>query len=119
MTKPNGFSSAQGFVAETVLTFILVFTILGTAEEKAVVGKNSALAVGGVVALCGLTFSPISGASMNPARSIGPMIASAEFNLWWIYTLAPLLGAAIAVGACFGVYGAVTSDAKHTAHGSS
>lgn len=81
ITKPTGFSAWQAFVSETILTFLLIFTILATAEAKAVVGKNVALAIGGIVALSGLAFSPLSGASMNPARSLGPIVASLRFEI--------------------------------------
>ncbi len=102
---------------ETVLTFILVYVILATADQKAVVGKNSAIAVGGVVALCGLGFSPVSGASMNPARSIGPMIASLKFDYLWIYIAGPLIGAAIACVVVRLLYGPPKESEAETAQG--
>jgi aquaporin Z len=98
VTKPAlPFTQAQGFVAEVLLTSLLVFTILSTADQKAVVGKNTAPAVGGVIALCGLAFGPLSGASMNPARSLGPMIAAQRYHDLWISVAGPLIGPCIAV----------------------
>lgn len=106
MTKPGPpFSVTQAVIMEAVLSFVLVLTILGTVDQKAVVGKNAALAVGGVVALCGLGFSPVSGASMNPARSFGPMLAAQQFTDWWVYLAGPLAGAAIATLLAFLLYG--------------
>jgi MIP family channel proteins len=87
-------------VFETLLTFLLVSVILGTATQKAVVGKNGALAVGGTVALCALFSRPISGASMNPARSLGPAIVGGSMPIAWIYVVAPLIGAVLAVAVC-------------------
>ncbi len=118
ITKPlQPFSNTQAFAIEVLLTAILAFTILGTADQKAVVGKNSALAVGGIVAMCGLAFSPLSGASMNPARTLGPMIASLDFTHAFTYIIAPIIGAAIAAGVCFLVYGAPKEESRDSAEG--
>ena len=87
----------RSLVMEIVLTAILVSVILNTATGYRSIGHNAALAVGATVALLGLFASPISGASMNPARSLGPDIVSLDFNGWWIYILGPIAGAAIAV----------------------
>lgn len=118
ITKPLlPFTPAQAFATETTLTAILAFVILGTADQKAIVGKNAALAVGGIVAMCGLAFSPLSGASMNPARTFGPMIASLHFPLGWTYALAPVLGAAIAAGVSWLIYGHPKEEARRAAEG--
>ena len=82
---------------EIVLTAILVSVILNTATGYRSIGHNAALAVGATIALLGLFASPISGASMNPARSLGPAIVGAEPQAWWAYVAGPLIGAAIAV----------------------
>jgi aquaporin Z len=82
---------------ELVLTAGLVSTILGTASRAQNVGPLSALAVAGYIALAGLWSSPVSGASMNPARSFGPDMALADFSHYWVYVVGPLLGGAIAV----------------------
>jgi hypothetical protein len=82
---------------ETVLTAILVSVILNTATGGRSIGHNAAIAVGSTVALLGLFASPISGASMNPARTLGPDIVGNDYTGWWVYVAGPVLGAAIAV----------------------
>ena len=83
---------------ELVLTAGLVSTILGTASSAQNVGALSALGVGGYIVLAGLWSSPISGASMNPARSFGPDLVLGDFSDYWVYLAGPLAGALIAVG---------------------
>lgn len=102
---------------EALLTGLLVFVILGTAEHEAVVGKNQALAVGFTVALCGLFSSPITGASMNPARSFGPQLVSGDLSQTWIYLLGPFLGALVATGVCYLLHGPPTFSEREAAHG--
>jgi aquaporin Z len=92
-----GFSRAEALVCEIVLTFGLMLTILLTAAEEAVVGKQAAVAIGFVVAGFGMTAGPISGASMNPARSLAPQLLGGAYDLMWIYAFGPLVGAALAV----------------------
>jgi aquaporin Z len=87
----------RSLVMEAVLTAILVSIILNTATGSRSIGHNAAIAVGSTVALLGLFASPISGASMNPARSLGPDIVSTNFTGWWVYIAGPVIGAAIAV----------------------
>jgi aquaporin Z len=87
----------RSLVMEAVLTAILVSIILNTATGSRSIGHNAALAVGSTVALLGLFASPISGASMNPARSLGPDIVGADYTGWWVYVAGPAIGAAIAV----------------------
>ena len=87
----------KSMVMEAVLTAILASIILNTATGHRSIGHNAAIAVGSTVALLGLFASPISGASMNPARSLGPDIVSTDFTGWWVYIVGPLIGAAIAV----------------------
>ena len=87
----------RSLVMETVLTAILVSIILNTATGGRSIGHNAAIAVGSTVALLGLFASPISGASMNPARTLGPDIVGTNFTGWWVYIAGPLIGAAIAV----------------------
>ena len=96
-----GYSSFLAFVMETVLTFGLVSVILGTASGAQNVGIVGALGVGGYIALAGLWGSPISGASMNPARTFGPTLVSLDFNSYWVYVAGPIAGAVIAVGVAF------------------
>ncbi len=86
----------EAAIVETLLTFLLVLVILATADEAATVGKQSAIAVGFVVAACGLFAGPVSGASMNPARSIPAQLLGGTFDLAWIYAVGPCAGAALA-----------------------
>ena len=87
----------KSLVMEIVLTAILASVVLNTATGSRSIGHNAALAVGATVALLGLFASPISGASMNPARSLGPDIISTDFTGWWVYVVGDFIGAAIAV----------------------
>ena len=98
-------SSADAFWMEAVLTLGLVSVILGTASGAQNLGVFGALGVGGYIALAGLWGSPISGTSMNPARTFGPDLVSADFGSYWVYIAGPLLGAAIAVGIAFALRG--------------
>ena len=93
-----GVSDLQAFAIETVLTIGLVSTILGTASKAQNVGPLAALAVGGYIALAGLWAAPLTGASMNPARSLGPAVLGLSFAHLWPYLVAPVLGGLIAVG---------------------
>jgi aquaporin NIP len=95
VTQPAG-SDLQSFAWEVVLTFFLMLVITAVATDDRAVGEAAALAIGGTVALGSLVGGPISGASMNPARSIGPAIVSGDLTSLWIYLTAPILGAAIA-----------------------
>jgi aquaporin Z len=85
-------------VIEVVITLGLVSVILGTASGAQNVGHLSALAVGAYIALAGLWASPISGASMNPARSFGPALIRGDFKHYWLYVAGPTVGAVGAVG---------------------
>jgi aquaporin Z len=85
-------------IMEAALTTMLVLVVLATAEESSTVGPNAAIAVGATLALVGMFGSAVSGASVNPARSIGPALISGTFSDLWVYIVGPLLGAAIAVG---------------------
>ncbi len=93
-TLPSG-SDAQSFVWETILTVFLMFVIMAVATDTRAVGEAAAIAVGGTVGLDALFGGPISGASMNPARSLGPALVSGDRQSLWIYLTAPLLGATI------------------------
>jgi aquaporin Z len=95
ISKPGG--EWRSLVMEIVLTTILVSVILNTATGYRSIGHNAALAVGATIALLGLFASPISGASMNPARTVGPDIVANDFTGWWVYVFGPLIGATIAV----------------------
>src|SRR4051812_37269070 len=101
-TEPGpGFTGVQAMFMEMLLTFGLLSTILGTASRAQNVGAFSAIGVAGYIALAGLYSSPVSGASMNPARSFGPDLVIWDFSNYWAYVVGPLAGAAIAVGAAW------------------
>jgi aquaporin Z len=87
----------QAMLIELVLTAGLVSTILGTASKAQNVGSLSALGVGGYIILAGLWSSPVSGASMNPARSFAPDLVIGDFAHFWVYLVGPAAGAVIAV----------------------
>jgi aquaporin NIP len=93
-TLPSG-SDGQSFLWEIVLTFFLMLVIMAVATDTRAVGEAAAIAIGGTVGLCALVGGPVSGASMNPARSLGPALAAGELDALWIYLLAPLVGAAL------------------------
>jgi aquaporin Z len=96
-----GYSSWAAFWMEFILTLGLVSVILGTASGAQNVGVVGAFGVGGYIALAGLWGSPISGASMNPARTFGPDVVSTTFTDYWVYVAGPLAGAALAVAVAF------------------
>jgi aquaporin Z len=86
---------------EALLTVGLVSTILGTASGAQQVGPFAAIGVGSYIALAGLWASPVSGTSMNPARSLGPALVLGDWTSWWAYLAGPVIGAAIAVGIAY------------------
>jgi aquaporin Z len=87
----------RAFVMEIALTGILVSVILNTATGHRSIGHNAAIAVGATIALLGLFASPISGSSMNPARTLGPDIVAGDFTGWWVYVFGDIIGALAAV----------------------
>jgi aquaporin Z len=93
----GGIHDWQAMLIELALTAGLVSTILGTASTAQNVGAFSAIAVGGYIVLAGLWSSPISGASMNPARSFAPDVLRWDFTSFWVYVVGPLAGALLAV----------------------
>ena len=98
-TVPAG-SVAQSFALEILLAFFLMFVIINVsvgAKEKGVI---AGVAIGGMVALEALFAGPISGASMNPARSLGPAIVSGNFSVLWVYLFAPFAGAFLGILGC-------------------
>jgi aquaporin Z len=97
----SGYSSLSAFWMELILTTGLVSVILGTASGAQNIGIIGAFGVGSYIALAGLWGSPISGASMNPARTFGPDLASTTFTSYWVYIAGPIAGAAIAVVIAF------------------
>jgi aquaporin Z len=98
-TFPAG-NSLQSFVLEFILTFLLMFVILSVSTGSKEKGMLAGVAVGSVIALEALFGGPISGASMNPARSLAPALVSLRFDNLWLYLTAPVLGSSFAVLAC-------------------
>src|SRR5258706_15050717 len=90
---------------EALLTMGLVSVILGTASGAQNIGIFGALGVGSYIILAGLWGSPISGASMNPARTFGPDLVGGNFTDYWVYVVGPLVGAGLAVVAAFALRG--------------
>ncbi|HJT81267.1 MAG TPA: aquaporin [Chthoniobacterales bacterium] len=98
-TLPSG-SEMQSFILEAILTGILMFVILGVSTGAAEKGITAGIVVGAVIGLEAMFAGPISGASMNPARSLGPAVISGHLDHLWIYLLAPVVGAVAGVLAC-------------------
>lgn len=96
-TLPRG-GDGQSFVLEVILTSFLMFVIMAVATDDRAVGPAAAVAVGGTVLLDAMFGGPITGASMNPARSFGPALASNTWQHYWVYVTGPVIGAL--VGAC-------------------
>jgi MIP family channel proteins len=94
-TLPSG-SDAQAFLWEGVLTFFLMFVIMAVATDTRAVGEAAAIAIGATVGLDAMFGGPITGASMNPARSLGPAIAASTYTSIWVYLIAPIVGSALA-----------------------
>lgn len=95
-TVPSG-SAGQAFLWECVLTAVLVSVILAVATDRRASDQPAALVIGGTITLAAIVGGPVSGASMNPARTLAPAIAGGPTTALWVYLTAPLLGAAIAV----------------------
>jgi aquaporin Z len=99
LTLPgSGISTTTAMLWEFVLTTGLVSVILGTASGAQQIGTLAALGVGSYIALAGLWGSPVSGASMNPARSLGPALVLGDWTSWWAYLVGPVAGGVVAVG---------------------
>lgn len=81
------------FAWEAIFTFLLMFVIISVATDSRAKGEMAGLAIGTAVAICALVGDPITGASMNPARSLGPALISGQLDQLWLYILAPLVGA--------------------------
>jgi len=111
------FTQFEAVIAEIIVTFLLMTVIVGCAEQEAVVGKQSALAVGLTVAASGFFAGAISGASMNPARSIAPQILGGTYDIVWIYAVGPLAGAALAALMALFLFGRPDGGEQKAAHG--
>jgi aquaporin NIP len=107
-TQPSG-SDGQSFVWEVVTTAALLVVIGSVVSDTRVSAMGAAAAIGGTIALASLVGGPISGASLNPARSFGPAVVSGDLSALWIYLTAPVLGALV---------GAFAFDAMRTRPGS-
>jgi aquaporin Z len=94
-----GFTTTQAFVVETLLTAGLVSVVLGTASTAQSIGPLAAFGVGAYIVLAGLWAGPVSGASMNPFRSLAPAIVAGHLHDSWIYLAGPTLGSLLAVAA--------------------
>ena len=93
-TLPSG-SDAQSFLWEFVMSAFLMFVILAVATDTRAVGEAAAIAIGGTIGLDAMFGGPITGASMNPMRSLGPGLVSGDLHAIWIYLLAPVVGASL------------------------
>ena len=93
----SGLGSVKALAIEIVATAGLVNTILGTASGARNVGTNAAIAVGGYIAVAGIWAAPLTGASMNPARSLAPDLVRGDLGHTWLYIAGPLAGAVVAV----------------------
>jgi aquaporin NIP len=112
VTQPAG-SDLQAVVWETALTFVLMLVITAVATDTRAVGEAAALAIGGAVALGSLVGAPVTGASMNPARSLGPAVVAGNVAGLWIYIAGPAIGASLAAVA----YGWLRGDRAAAADG--
>jgi MIP family channel proteins len=88
-------SAGSALIYEGVLTAFLMFVIMAVATDTRAVGAGAAIAIGGTVGLDALFGGPVTGASMNPARSLGPALVSGQWHLFWIYLVGPIVGAAL------------------------
>jgi MIP family channel proteins len=93
-TLPSG-SQGQAVLWEIILTFFLMFVIMAVATDTRAVGEAAAIAIGGAVGLDAMFGGPVTGASMNPARSLGPALVAGDQHALWVYIVAPLLGAGV------------------------
>ena len=111
-TLPAG-SASQSFVLEVVLTAILMLVILGVSTGSKEKGITAGIAIGAVVGLEAMFAGPICGASMNPARSLAPALVSGHVEHLWLYPVATVLGALLAVPLCRAVRGPASSHSNH------
>jgi aquaporin NIP len=93
-TVPN-VGAGSAFAYELVLTAILMFVIMAVATDSRAMGSGAAIAIGGTIGLDALFGGPVTGASMNPARSFGPALAAGEWTEFWVYLAGPVVGAAL------------------------
>ena len=113
----RGVTSGKALAMEVVLTAGLVNTILGTASGARNIGTNGALAIGGYIALAGLWAAPLTGSSMNPARSLAPDLVRGDLHTTWIYLVGPAVGALIGVAFEWILKGKPTAAGRIAAQG--
>jgi aquaporin Z len=116
-TPDHGLAPLKALAVETLLTTGLINTILATASGPRNVGPNAAIAVGGYIALAGFWAGPLTGASMNPGRSLAPDLVRGDLHSTWIYVLGPLLGALVAVAFEWILKGRPTAHGARAARG--
>jgi aquaporin Z len=117
-TEPTpGVNQEVAVLTEAILTLGLVSVILGTATGARNIGFNGAIAVGAYIGLVSVWGAPVTGASMNPARSLGPMLVGGDLTNYWIYLVGPLLGAMVAVGFEWILRGRPTKGGDEAAQG--
>jgi len=117
-TEPGaGISDGTAALTEAILTLGLVSVILGTASGARNVGFNGAIAVGAYIGLVSVWGAPISGASMNPGRSLAPMLVGGNLDHYWVYLVGPIIGALIAVAFEFILRGRATKAGADAAQG--
>jgi MIP family channel proteins len=109
--------NAVAIATEMILTAMLVTVVLGTATRPGAVGPNSALAVGATIVLAGLVFGPLSGPSMNPARSLGPALVARHLTHVWVYLVGPTAGALVGVAVVWLVHGPREPEERVAAEG--
>jgi aquaporin Z len=110
-------SPLTAMFVEMLLTFALVSVILGTASGAQSVGVFAAIAVGGYIVLAGLWAAPLSGASMNPARTLGPNLVGGDLGPYWVYLIGPILGGLLAVGFAYILRGRADKGGRMAAQG--
>jgi len=106
VTQPAYVSDFAALILEAGLTAVLMIVILAVATDTRAAGSLAAIAIGGTIGLEALVLGPITGASMNPARSLGPALAASDFTNLWIYIVGPVAGALIGVAIYEGLRGA-------------
>ena len=98
VTQPDHVGALGALVLETGLTAVLMIVILAVATDTRAVGSMAAIAIGGTIALGALVMGPITGASMNPARSLAPALVAGDLTDLWIYLVGPVAGALVGAG---------------------
>ena len=113
----SGVSDWVGVAIEGVLTLGLVSVILGTSSGARNIGTNAAIAVGGYIGIVAVWAAPVTGASMNPMRSLAPAVVGGQMSTYWIYLAGPMIGATIAVGFEYLLKGRATAAGAKAAQG--